>query len=610
MTTTSDKLEKLRMLIALQECFPYTEEGLLDFAELVINTLIPGHPHLNRVQADILRFLFNGGQYRMVQAQRGQAKTTITAIYSVFILIHLPTSNIMIVSQVGKRALEIAQWVVNIMRGIDILNFMQPDRYDGDKSSVMNGYDINGALKGHLKDPSLSCYSIEGGIQGARASLIIADDIESLQNSRTSAGRELLEDYTKEFESINSNGDIVYLGTPQTVNSIYNNLASRGYDIRIWTGRYPTKAQRKNYGRFLAPMLDEDIARDPTLQTGYGVDGKQGAPTCPEMFDDDALCTKEISQGTSKFQLQYMLNTRLNDEGRYPLKLSDLTVMSFNAEKAPVMPVWSNEPYLLVDGAPRFGNRQTDYLYRAVPSDYAWKGFDRKLAFIDPAGGGANGDETGVAVIGVIGTYIYLIDSFGARGGYDPETLTAIVERIKLTGAKEVVIEKNFGYGAFTSIIKPFFQELYPVSVTDDTAYVTGQKEVRIADTLEPVIQGHRLIINASVIQDDYDSIQKYATDSRTCYSLFSQMSLLTRERNCLKHDDRLDALYGAVAVVITDLDYSQKEHIKHEKAQEQLEWVAIMNDPSRRVEFFTGVPVRSGVTGLGNLGNSIIDGN
>ncbi len=55
----------------VQEAFPCTVEGFLLFAQICVSTLIPGAPDLNRVQADICKWLFSGPNYRMVQAQRG-----------------------------------------------------------------------------------------------------------------------------------------------------------------------------------------------------------------------------------------------------------------------------------------------------------------------------------------------------------------------------------------------------------------------------------------------------------------------------------------------------------------------------------------------------------
>ncbi|ELO64128.1 phage-related DNA maturase, partial [Salmonella enterica subsp. enterica serovar Enteritidis str. 543463 42-20] len=148
-----------------------------------------------------------------------------------------------------------------------------------------------------------------------------------------------------------------------------------------WPGRYPTLEQEACYGDFLAPMIRQDMIDDPSLRSGYGIDGTQGAPTCPEMYDDEKLIEKEISQGTAKFQLQFMLNTRLMDADRYPLRLNQLILMSFGTDVVPEMPTWSNDSVNLISDAPRFGNKPTDYLYRPVPRPYEWRPIQRRLMY-------------------------------------------------------------------------------------------------------------------------------------------------------------------------------------------------------------------------------------
>lgn len=581
-----EALARWEQLRELQEAFPYTVGGLLSFAQVVINTLITGNPDLNRVQADILKFLFSGNKYRMVEAQRGQAKTTIAAIYAVFRIIHEPHKRIMIVSQTAKRAEEIAGWVIKIFRGLDFLGFMLPDIYAGDKASI-KGFEVHYTLRGSDKSPSVACYSIEAGMQGARADIILADDVESLQNSRTAQGRALLEDLTKEFESINQYGDIIYLGTPQSVNSIYNNLPARGYQIRIWPGRYPTIEQEACYGDFLAPMLMQDMMDDPNIRFGYGIDGTQGAPTCPEMYDDEKLIEKEISQGTAKFQLQFMLNTRLMDADRYPLRLNNLILMSFGTDDVPEMPTWSNDSLNLISDAPRFGNKPTDYLYRPVSRPYNWKPIQRRIAYIDPAGGGKNGDETGVAIVFLLGTFLYVYKVFGVPGGYSEKALSRIVGEVKSAKVREVFIEKNFGHGAFEAVIKPYFERDWPVSLEED--YATGQKEARIIETLEPLLSAHRIIFNSEMIRWDIESVAHYPLEIRMSYSLFGQMSNITLEKGALRHDDRLDALYGAVRQLTSQIDYDEVTRINRLRMQETRDYLLMMHDPRARREFFTG---------------------
>ena len=581
-----DQLERWEMLREVQEAFPYTIEGFLEFAQAVISALIPGSPDLNRVQADICKYLLTGHKYRMVQAQRGQAKTTLTAIFAVFTIIHKPHARILIFSQTGKRAKEISSWVIKIFRRMDFLHFMAPDESNGDRASV-EAFDIHWCLKGSDKSPSVACQSIEAGAQGARADLIIADDVESLQNSRTTAGRELLEEITKEFESINQHGDIIYLGTPQSIESIYNNLPNRGYDIRIWPGRYPNAEEISAYGAHLAPMLQADIEANPEIQTGYGLTGKQGKPTCPEMFTDTILIEKETSQGKAKFQLQYMLNTRLSDEGRFPLKLTDLITTEIGQTEGVVLPIWASGKKQIVEGLPRFGNRNSDKFYSPVNREYDWAPYERTLMYIDPAGGGKNGDEMAYAIIRLIGAVIYLVEVGGVPGGYEESKLMKLVNAAKRHNCKEVFIEKNYGNGAHASMLKPLFETEWPVSIED--RWETGQKELRIIDVLEPIISSHRLVVPPEVIQADYDSTSIYPTEKRLTYSLFFQMSHITRDKGCLRHDDRLDALAGAVREIVENIDYDMQSAMLRKQARETKEWLKMMNDPMARRESVTG---------------------
>ena len=98
----------------------------------------------------------------------------------------------------------------------------------------------------------------------------------------------------------------------------------------------------------------------------------------------------------------------------------------------------------------------------------------------------------------------------------------------------------------FGSIIKPYFDRDYPCTIEE--VKVSGQKEARIIDVLEPVLTQHRLIVDLSVIEQDLlvPSNRKDGEFS-SGYSLLYQLSHLTRDRGSLAHDDRLDALAIAV---------------------------------------------------------------
>ena len=64
----------------------------------------------------------------------------------------------------------------------------------------------------------------------------------------------------------------------------------------------------------------------------------------------------------------------------------------------------------------------------------------------------------------------------------------------------------------------------------------------RIVDTLEPVLNQHRLVIDAAAARKDSSG------DEESRFSLLYQLTHITKERGSLRHDDVLDALAHGVA--------------------------------------------------------------
>ena len=101
------------------------------------------------------------------------------------------------------------------------------------------------------------------------------------------------------------------------------------------------------------------------------------------------------------------------------------------------------------------------------------------------------------------------------------------------------------------------------------------QKERRILSVLEPVTQQHRLVVARSAIEWDLESISKIeGEDGRHRYSLFHQFTHITRERECLTHEDRLDALSMAVGAFgeLLGVDPGQQAIRRAGEAEEE-EW-------------------------------------
>jgi len=499
------------------------------------------------IQKDIGGYIAYGPQYLMVQAQRSQAKTTIAAAFAVWYLIHNPTGRVLIISAGGKQATDISILIVRLIMNMDVLECMRPDKAAGDRTSV-EGFDLHHSIKGTDKSASIDCAGIDANLQGRRADLLIPDDIESSKNSATPVQRAKLLHLTKDFTSINSKGRIIWLGTPQTMESIYNSLPGRGVSVRIWPGRYPTPVQREHYGASLAPLIAQRLNTRPDLATGGGLLGDQGQPTDPELLPEDNLQRKERDQGPAYFQLQHMLNTSMMDALKYPLKSERLCVIEAAGNQFPLSIVRGMTSDKLKDYAVHEHGFKLTVPHAVSPEVSKLQSV---VCYIDPAGGGANADETAYAVAGFLNGNVFLLSVGGIPGGYETDKLEALALRIKPfasigQGPLVVKIEKNMGFGAFRAVFTPILRKYLPHAGIEDDM-VTGLKEARIINTLEPVIGRGALIVTEAAVREDLESSMSYQASMRLTYSFFYQLSKVSKIRNALVHDDRLDAVEGAV---------------------------------------------------------------
>jgi hypothetical protein len=306
--------------------------------------------------------------------------------------------------------------------------------------------------------------------------------------------------------------------------SIYNLLPERGYEIRIWPARYPTDKQASMYQGRLAPFIELNRGSQETL------------PTEPDRFTREDLMEREASYGKAGFALQFMLDTTLSDADKYPLKLADLCITALNPNKGWADLAWASGPAQIVQDVPVVGFTG-DKFYRPMWFSDQMYEFTGAVLAIDPSGRGK--DETAYAVVKMLNGYLYASQCGGFKGGYEDLTLQKIANIAKLEKVNMIVVESNFGDGMFSKLLAPFINKTYPVSI-EEVRHNT-QKEVRIIDTLEPVMMQHRLIIDEKLIKEDYESAPEPS------YSLFYQMTRLTRARGAIIHDDRLEALAMAV---------------------------------------------------------------
>jgi hypothetical protein len=154
------------------------------------------------------------------------------------------------------------------------------------------------------------------------------------------------------------------------------------------------------------------------------------------------------------------------------------------------------------------------------------------------------------------------------RDGYSDNTLLDILRGCKKYNVTKLVIETNFGDGMVAELFRKHLQQTkQAIDIEEVRANV--RKEDRIIDTLEPVLNQHRLIVDRSVVEWDYNSNKDAPPEDRLLYMLFYQMSRMCREKGAVKHDDRLDSLAQGVKYFIDAMGISAYEAVKERKRED-----------------------------------------
>ncbi len=530
-------------LVLLQQDFKLFLQAL--WAEL-------GLPSPTRAQYAIADYLQNGPKRLQVQAFRGVGKSWITGAFVLWTLFNDPERKVMIISASKERADNMSIFLQKLIIDTPWLKHLQPKSDDSRWSRI--SFDVN--CSPH-QAPSVKSVGITGQLTGSRADLMILDDVEVPGNSLTEFMREKLLQLCTEAESIltpKSDSRIMYLGTPQTTFTIYRRLAERNYRPLVWPARYPRQDKLSKYEGILAPEIQEDV----------DMGAEEWSPT-DDRFTDEDLIEREASMGRSNFMLQFQLDTTLSDAQKFPLKMADLIVTSVNPTTAPENIIWCSDPSKVIRDAPAVG-LPGDYFYSPMQLVGEWSSYDETICSVDPSGRGT--DETAAAFLSQRNGLIYLHEMSAYRDGYSDSTLLDILSKCRDYGVTSLVIETNFGDGIVGELFKKhLINTKQNINIEEVRANV--RKEDRIIDSLEPVLNQHRLIIDRGVIDWDYASNKDSPAEERLLYMLFYQMSRMCREKRAVKHDDRLDCLAQGVKYFTDALSISAQDQIRLRKSEE-----------------------------------------
>ena len=539
------------VLTALQDDFKLFLTALWEQLDL---------PPPTRAQFAIADYIQHGPKRLQIQAFRGGGKSWITGAFILWTLFKDPEKKIMIISASKERADNMSIFLQKLIIETPGLKHLQPKSDEARWSR--SSFDVQ--CSPH-QAPSVKSVGITGQLTGSRADLMVLDDIEVPGNSMTELMREKLLQLCTEAESIltpKSDSRICYLGTPQTTFTVYRKLAERNYRPFVWPSRYPRKGKLSQYEGLLAPQIVEDIEE--------GVD--EWEVTDPDRFTNDDLVEREAAMGRSNYMLQFQLDTSLSDAEKFPLKMADLVVTSVNRDTAPDRIVWCSDPQNVIKDLPTVG-LPGDYFYSPMQLQGEWSDYSETICSVDPSGRGT--DETAAAFISQKNGYLFLHEMRAYRDGYSDTTLLNILRGCRRYNVTKLVIETNFGDGIVAELFKKHLQQT-ALNIDIEEVRANVRKEDRIIDSLEPILNQHRLIVDRKVIEWDYASNKNEPPELRLMYMLFYQMSRMCREKGAVKHDDRLDCLAQGVKYFTDALSISAHEAVKERKAQE---WQSMLQD-------------------------------
>tara|TARA_R100000664_G_C2753054_1_gene140433 strand:+ start:172 stop:1842 length:1671 start_codon:yes stop_codon:yes gene_type:complete len=455
-----------------------------------------------------------------LQAGRGFGKSVITACLASWFLLRDPNCTIMVVSATGNKATEFISMTRRILDLVPYCEHLKP----GDNTTD-NAFAFNVEARTKVgQDKSCFARGISSQITGSHADYVIGDDIEIEGNCETANAREKLLNKVSEFEQIrNVGGRVIFLGTPQIKDSIYNQLKS-GYKVT----------------KFPAVMPDKDniTETEDVDEWVLGLNLDPGQATQPERFPDEVLMERMAKIGPKLFALHYKLDTSLADFEKYPLRLSDLIVIDVHPDTCPEKIVWANSKPM--KGIPAFG-LSGDVVFEPMWVSDTYTDYVSRVMYIDPSGRGE--DETAVCVASFANGYIFIHELIGYPGGYEKGVLKKISRLAYDYDVKHIRVESNFGDAMYCQLLLPVVMEVCGRVAVEDYR-VTGRKEARIIEALEPVMSSHRLVFDRRAICQE--ETQK-------------QITRIFDKKGALPKDDRVDVLAAAVShwedMLATDVD-------------------------------------------------------
>jgi hypothetical protein len=247
-----------------------------------------GTPVLHLRLADWLeaRWREGSGQW-LLMAFRGAGKSTLVGLFCAWLLGTDAALRILVLAAEQGLAVKMVRNVKRIVEKHPFLAHLIPaqrDQWSSDRFTV--------ARRRELRDPSVLARGVTGNVTGARADVVICDDVEVPNTCETAEKRAELRRRLMEIDYVLVPGGVqLYVGTPHTYYTIYAETARRE--------AAEERPFLDGFARLEVPVLDTE-----------------GRPAWPQKFPLSRVEAIRRRSGPNKFASQMMLTPVAISEGR------------------------------------------------------------------------------------------------------------------------------------------------------------------------------------------------------------------------------------------------------------------------------------------------------
>lgn len=243
--------------------------------------------------AEWLERQYKANARMLLMAFRSAGKSTLAGLFSAWLLLREPNTRILVMAADQALAGKMVRQVKRILERHPLTKHLKPksaDQWASDRFTV--------ARDAELRDPSMLAKGITANITGARADVIICDDVEVPNTTATPEKRASLRERLVELTYVLAHGGrMLYIGTPHNYHSIYAENPRVELDEET--------AFLEGYERLVIPIEDED-----------------GISAWPEHYSSEDIARLKRHTGPNKFASQMLLRPVNITEGR--LKTSAL----------------------------------------------------------------------------------------------------------------------------------------------------------------------------------------------------------------------------------------------------------------------------------------------